>query len=295
MAPPTKRRTGHSKKAQFSAFTGYLVAALGVLIGAGLLALSAWKPESMSSLRAEATDLAMPAGRAGAEVRSDSQGLIQAIAGYFDAGNKNARLKREMEEARVHLAEAKAIETENHRLKALLGLRNEEVKPIAFARLIGSSSASTRRFAYLSAGSSQGVQPGMPVRSPLGLVGRVLEVGDASARVMLLTDTASMVPVRRNTDNIVAFAEGRADGTLRLRLINLGINPLKKGDIFVTSGAGGIFRPGIAVAMVEKVTHDGAMALPLANPAATIHVAIDPVWVPQAAEIAAQPAPGGPQ
>lgn len=295
MAPPINRRTGHSKKAQFSAFTGYLVAALGVLIGAGLLALSTWKPEALSSLRVEATDLTVPAGRAGAEVRSDSQGLIQSIAGYFDAGNKNARLKREMEEARVRLAEARATEAENLRLKALLGLREEAVKPVAFARLIGSSSASTRRFAYLSAGTRQGVQPGMPVRSPLGLVGRVLEVGDASARVMLLTDTASMVPVRRNTDNVVAFAEGRADGTLRLRLINLGINPLKKGDVFVTSGAGGIFRPGIAVAIVEKVTHDGAMALPLANPAATIHVAVDPVWVPQAAEEVVQPAPGGPQ
>ncbi|WP_336977332.1 rod shape-determining protein MreC [Altererythrobacter fulvus] len=295
MAPPTKRRTGHSKKAQFSAFTGYLVAGIGVLVGAGLLLLSTWKQEAMSSLRAEATDVVQPAGRAGAEVRSDSQSLIQAIAGYFDAGNKNARLQREMAEARVRLAEAKAIEAENQRLKALLGLREEEVKPVAYARLIGSSSASTRRFAYLSAGRDSGVRPGMPVRSPMGLVGRVLEAGDGSARVMLLTDTASMVPVRRNTDNIVAFAEGRADGSLRLRLINLGINPLKKGDVFVTSGAGGIFRPGIAVAVVEKVTNDGAVGLPLANPAATIHVAVDPVWEPKSAAVIAQPAPGGPQ
>lgn len=295
MAPPTNRRTGHSKKAQFSAFTGYLMAALGALVGAGLLAFSIWKPNAMASLRAEATDLTVPAGKVGAAARSDSQGVIESVAGYFDAANKNARLKREMEEARVRLAEAKAIEAENTRLKALLGLRENEVKPVAFARLIGSSSASTRRFAYLSAGTDDGVKPGMPIRSPMGLVGRVLEVGDGSARVMLLTDTASMVPVRRNTDNIVAFAEGRADGSLRLRLINLGINPLKKGDVFVTSGAGGIFRPGIAVAVVEKVTHDGALALPLANPAATIHVAVDPVWVPQAADVIAQPAPGGPQ
>jgi rod shape-determining protein MreC len=49
--------------------------------------------------------------------------------------------------------------------------------------------------------------------------------------------------VRRATDNVVAFAEGRADGSLRLRLVNLGINPIKKGDVFVTSGAGRLFRP----------------------------------------------------
>ena len=166
MAPPTNRRTGHSKKAQFSAFTGYLMAALGALVGAGLLAFSIWKPNAMASLRAEATDLTVPAGKVGAAARSDSQGVIESVAGYFDAANKNARLKREMEEARVRLAEAKAIEAENARLKALLGLREEEVKPIAFARLIGSSSASTRRFAYLSAGSDDGVKPGMPIARP---------------------------------------------------------------------------------------------------------------------------------
>ena len=46
-----------------------------------------------------------------------------------------------------------------------------------------------------------------------------------------------MVPVRRATDNVVAFAEGRSDGSLRLRLINLGINPIKQGDVFVTNKA----------------------------------------------------------
>ncbi len=123
------------------------------------------------------------------------------------------------------------------------------------------------------------------------MIGRVLEVGDGSARVLLLTDGASMVPVRRNKDDVVAFAEGRADGSLRLRLINLGINPLKRGDVFVTSGSGGIFRPGIAVAVVERLTRDGAIALPLANPAATIQVAIDPVWEPEADAVIDRPAP----
>jgi rod shape-determining protein MreC len=126
------------------------------------------------------------------------------------------------------------------------------------------------------------VLPEMPVISPMGLVGRVLEAGQGSARVMLLTDSESMVPVRRSTDDVVAFAQGQADGTLRIRLINLGINPLKKGDVFVTSGAGGVFPPNIAVAVVDTVTKDGAVARMLSNPAATDYVAVDPVWKPEA-------------
>ena len=290
MARPADRRRGHSKKAQYSAFTGYLVAALGALAGAVLLGISLWKPGTFGVLREQATDVVAPAGTAGAAGRSGGLSLIDTVAGYFHAGAQNARLREEARIAHVRLAEADALREENRELKALLRLGDESVKPVAFARLVGSTSSSTRRIAYLSAGRKQGVAPGMPVRSPLGLVGRVLEAGDTSARVLLLSDSASMIPVRRAKDQVVAFAEGRADGTLRLRLINLGINPLKPGDVFVTSGAGGIFHPGIAVAVVSRITRDGAIGLVLANPAAAVHVAVDPVWVPDASAALAKPA-----
>jgi rod shape-determining protein MreC len=294
MAPPKFRRSGHSKKAQFSAFTGYLAAATGVLIGAVLLVIALSRPGSFADVRSEAADVVAPAGEAGAATRSGGQSLAESIAGYFRAGSQNAALRREVEEAHARLSEAKALETENRALKALLELGADETRPVAFARLVGSTSSSARRFAFLSAGRDDGVSPGMPVLAPLGLVGRVLEAGDSSARVLLLTDSSSIVPVRRAGDEVAGFAEGRADGTLRIRLNNLGINPLKAGDVFVTSGAGGIYRPGIAVAMVARVTRDGAIARLLANPAAMPYVAVEPMWQPQAAEVVASgPAEGG--
>lgn len=130
----------------------------------------------------------------------------------------------------------------------------------------------------------------MPVRSPRGVVGRVLEVGANSSRVLLLGDSESVIPVRRARDEVVAFAEGRGDGRLRIRLINLGINPLKKGDLFVTSGAGGYYRPGIAVAIVQDVTPDGAVGAVISDPAATDFVSVEPIWQPHAVEAARTPA-----
>jgi rod shape-determining protein MreC len=176
----------------------------------------------------------------------------------------------------------------------VLGLASSEVAPVAIARLIGSTSSSARRFGYISAGRDDGVRTGMPVTSPMGLVGRVLETGSNSARILLLTDSESMVPVRRSTDNVVAFAEGRSDGSLRVRLINLGVNPLKVGDAFVTSGAGGLFRPGIAVAVATEITRDGAIAQLLSNPAATDAVIVEPIWQPAAVEALRSPASAGP-
>ena len=122
---------------------------------------------------------------------------------------------------------------------------------------------------------------GMPVRTPLGLVGRVLEVGYATSRVLLVTDSESLVPVRRASDSIPGFAQGRADGTVQIKLISLGINPLKRGDAFVTSGTGGLFRPGTPIAIVETITRDGAIARLLSDPAASEYVAVEPVWTAQ--------------
>lgn len=288
MAPP---RSGSNKKAQLGLFTGYVVAGLGALLGAALLVISLLRPDTFNGLRTTAADAASPVGEVGAAGRVESRNVFEAIRGYYRAGSRNAALEQEMKIARVRLAEAEALRQENLRLKATLRLISGDTKPVAVGRLIGSTASSARRIGYLSVGRRDGVRPGMPVTSAMGLVGRVLEAGATSSRVLLLTDSESMVPVRRATDNLVAFAEGRSDGSLRLRLINLGINPIKKGDVFVTSGAGGLFRPGIAVALATQLTRDGAIAQLLSNPAATDVVVVEPVWQPEAVRAIADPAP----
>lgn len=289
MAPPSKRRPGFSRRAQYGIFTGYVVAGIGALIGAVLLGLSLWRPANFNGPRMVAADAVAPIGKVSAEVRTDGLGLIESIGGYYRAGSQNAQLKREVELARIRLAEAAAVAQENKRLKALLDLREADVEPVVVSRIIGSTAASTRRFAYLGAGTSRGVTPGMPVRGPRGVVGRVLETGRNSSRILLLTDSQSVLPVRRAQDNVAALAEGRGDGLLRIRLINLGINPLKIGDVFVTSGLGGYYRPGVAVAVVSQLTNDGALARIISDPAATDFVSVDPIWQPDAIRGAAAP------
>lgn len=290
MAPPSNRRTGFSRRAQYTTFFAYLAAVLGAVIGGGLLILSMTDASLFAGARTTATDATAPVARIAAEGRAESRGFFSAIGGYFTSGRENARLRSEVEEARVKLVEAQALAEENRRLKDLLGLARQDAKPVAVAMMIGSTSSSTRRFATISAGSDQGVTIGMPVRSPLGLVGRVLEVGDSTSRVLLITDTESMVPVRRASDGVAAFATGRTDGTLQLRLNDLGINPLKRGDVVVTSGSGGLYRPGTAVAVVDRLLPDGGIARVLSDPGATEYVVVEQIW----SQIAMPAVPGTP-
>ena len=289
MAPTGSRRSGFSRRAQYNLFTGYLIAGAGALIGAILLTLSFFQPQLFGGLRGAAQTGVSPATETAATVRTGSKGFWETVSGYYRAGSKNADLKREMEIARIRLAEAEAVKQENRRLKGLLDLHDKEIEPVAVARLVGSSASSTRRFAYLGAGSNDGVAIGMPVRSSRGVVGRILEVGSDSARVLLLTDTESILPVRRAKDEVVAFAEGRGDGLLRIRLINLGINPLSPGGVFEPSGAGGYYPPGIAVAILTETTDDGGLARIVSDPSATDYVSVEPIYEPDAALGAATP------
>ncbi len=289
MAPPSRRSTS-SRRAQYGLFTGYVLAGIGALVGAVLLGLSLWRPANFNGPRTTAQDIVSPVGESAAAARTQSKSFIDAVSGYLAAGAQNSRLKREMELARIKLTEAQSLRQENRRLKALLGLATDDARPVAIARLIGSTSTSSRRFAYIGVGRNDGVRVGMPVRSPRGVIGRILETGRATSRVLLLTDSQSILPVRSADDRVIAFAEGRGDGLLQIRLINLGINPLKKGDMMMTSGSGGYYRPNLPVAIVTEVTDDGAIARVISDPVATDYVSVEPIYEPKLVEAARQPA-----
>lgn len=266
MAPPRNRRPGFSRRAQYSLFIGYVIAIAGALVGAVLLALSTFNPAAFSALRAGAAEVTAPVSWAVGSVWNGIASIPSAIGSFFSVRSENARLQKQVADDRQQLLRARAIAFENIRLKTLLRLREPSVETIATARVVSSSATSTRRYALLYAGLIQGVHAGMPVRAPDGLVGRVLEAGPDTARVLMLIDSESIVPVRRTRDGAPGFATGRGDGLLDVKPIALGNAEYAPGDVLVTSGSGGIFPPNIPVAKVISRGRDGALAKPYAAP-----------------------------
>ena len=289
MVPPTKRRPGFSRKAQYSLFATYVLAISGAIFAALLLILSIVDPAGFGALRMIGTEITAPAARFFTSVRHTFAGIGSNTSAYLDAASKNAALNKEVQANRRKIIEAKAINLENRRLRQLLDLKQTEEGYIAIGRLISSSASSSRRLATLSIGSNMGVQRGQPVRSPNGLIGRIIETGPTTSRVLLITDANSPVPVMRSTDGVPASGEGLANGMVAVRPVNFGVNPFKLGDIVVTSGNGGLFRPNIPYAIVVKVTADGALARPLSDPATSPYVMVLPVYEAPAAALLATP------
>lgn len=266
MAPPRNRRPGFSRRAQYSLFIGYVIAVAGVIVAAMLLVISKVDPVAFSALRAGTAEVTAPVSWGIGSVTRAIGSIPSGIASYFGVHAENERLKKRIADTDAALMRARALAVENIRLKRLLAAREPPIVPVYTARLVSSTPSSTRRFAMLYAGLVQGVHAGMPVEGPDGLVGRVLEAGPDTARILLLIDPESVIPVKRAKDGAAGFAAGRGDGLLDVRPIAVGSVEFKAGDILMTSGVGGVYPPGIPVAKVVKQQRDAGLALPLSQP-----------------------------
>lgn len=279
MAPP---RPGWSRRAQYGLFFSFLAVIAGLIVGLIMLALSFAAPQTYKSVRGVALDLTAPISSALGEVTATAQGLFTGAGDYWDAAHQNAKLKRDRKAMLNRMVEAKAIAQENRQLKAALQLRERSRAAVAAGRIVGSSLSSPRRFAILSAGAGDGVEIGMPVRAPEGLVGRVIDAGQLASRVLLISDRANIVPARLLRDGLAVISQGRGDGTLDIRPLEVGRNPFKRGDIVVTSGTGGLYPPLVPLARVVALNDDGAIAVPLADPSKISFAIVETPFEPAA-------------
>jgi rod shape-determining protein MreC len=278
-------RPGWSRRAQYGLFFSFLAVIAGILVGAILLALSLVAPKTFNTVRGAALDVTGPVAGALHEVTATVSGVFTGAGNYWDAVNQNAKLKSERQAMLRRMIEAKAIFSENRQLKATLQLREHEHDAIAAGRIVGSSFNSPRRFAILSAGASDGIRIGMPVRSPDGLVGRIIDAGALASRVLLVSDRANIVPARLLRSGIPVISQGRGDGTIDVRPLEVGRNPFKRGDVIITSGTGGLYPPLVPIARVVKLDDDGAVAIPLADPATTSFAIVEPPFEPAAVAV----------
>ena len=254
-----------------------------------LLAVTArFDPAGHAAIQGAFSDLTAPiAGAARSGVGVVVAGY-DGVAAYIDAGSKNRALEAEVRADRTRLIEAQALERENHRLKRLVRLIEGRTDVIVTARLIASTGASSRRYATIYAGSLQSVSSGQPVRSSEGLIGRIVSAGRISSRVLLITDGGNVVPVRRVSDGMPALATGRGDGGLDIRALEVGSNPFKPGDLFVTSGAGGVYRPDIPVAIAKLSNREVTVGRPFADPNRLDFAIVEPAYVAVEAPPAAE-------
>lgn len=187
-----------------------------------------------------------------------------SIAAMTNAIHDLARLRAE----NVQLAEdnarlqhwqtvARELDNENRVLRAQLNFMPDPDAAFVTARVIGDTGGAFVHSMLLNVGSRDGVRKGQAVISGENLVGRIAEVGERSARILLLTDINSHIPVVVESSRAKAILTGDNSDRARLNYLSLNSNATP-GSRIVTSGHGGAFPPGIPVGVIAA-TQDGVM------------------------------------
>lgn len=193
---------------------------------------------------------------------------VDGIRGYFFAVSENRRLKEELREARQWQVAALALRDTNDRYKALLGLKTDPPIPMVAARTVSEARGPFSNTRLANAGTEKGIQPGNPVMSENGVVGRIIGVTNGASRILLLTDIASRTPVMIDRTNARAILAGDGGPNPRLEYLR-GQDPVKQGDRIVTSGDGGVLPRGLPVGVAVKGL-DGRWRAVLASDAAPV-------------------------
>ena len=162
----------------------------------------------------------------------------------------NERLREENENLRRWHAVALALDAENAKLKANLNWVPDPAPRYLTARVVADAGGVYARAVLLSLGPNHGVTKGQVALDEHGLVGRVTEVGARSARVLLLTDMNSRIPVTLENSRARAILMGNNSARPRLMYWPEGTMPVE-GERIVTSAEAGAFPAGLPVGTVH--------------------------------------------
>jgi rod shape-determining protein MreC len=175
---------------------------------------------------------------------------VAGVVGLFEVNTENVRLREENERLRRWQSVALALDAENQRLKANLRWIPDPAPSYVTARVVADAGGVYAKAVLLSVGPNHGIRKGEIALDERGLVGRVTEVGARTARVLLITDMNSRIPVILENSRAHAILIG-TNGT-RPRLIYWPEGSLpQEGERVVTSTEAGAFPANLPVGVVH--------------------------------------------
>ncbi len=203
-------------------------------------------------LRISLSDVAAPTLDALSRPIAAASNLLNHAYGLINLYQENARLEEENGRLLHWQQAALNLATENAQLRGLLKLVPESAVSYVTARVIANSGGAYVRNLMVNAGSDIGVARGQAAITGAGLVGRIVEVGTRTARILLVTDLNSRVPVIVERSRQRAILSGDNSERPLLQYLDPA-GAVKIGDRIITSGEGGVFPPNLPVGVVATI------------------------------------------
>lgn len=186
---------------------------------------------------------------------------------------ENIRLQKENSKLQAWYETALKLQAENKALHELLNVKADPGLSFVTARVVSDPGGAFVKSVLLPVGTSDRIGKGNAVMSGQGLIGRVTEAGRHSARVLLVNDLNSRIPVMIQNTRTKAILAGKNKDLLKLERLPLD-SGLAVGQRIVTSGDGGQLPPDIPIGTIVGVGKAGVFVRPLADLEALTHVQV---------------------
>ena len=228
--------------------TGYVFLLIVSFI---LLVTSFVMPSSLSSVRTSTVDIFSPViSSIGKPFQSLSEN-ISSVSGVASLRAENANLKADNTRLKEWYQTALMLQAENQSLQKLLNVKIQTHQNYITTRVLSDNNANFVKTILVSSGASEGIKKNQAVLSGEGIIGRIIEAGKKSARVLLLTDVNSRLPVMIEGTNQKAILKGTNSKLPVLIHIPDSMSNIDNGRV-VTSGDGGVFPASLPVGRVVK-------------------------------------------
>ncbi len=215
----------------------------------------------VEGMRNRVTDAFAPILDAISRPAATAARFVESVHEVINLRGENERLRSENATLLRWQQAAQRLDAENRSLRSLLNYKPELASSYITARVVADPGGAFVRTVVVTAGYRDGVRPGQAAVAGQGLMGRVVQVGEWSSRVLLVTDLNSRIPVVVEPSRQRAVMAGDNSGQPKLLYIP-GDTSLAVGDRVVTSGNGSMFPPGLPVGLVASVSDNAIRIQP---------------------------------
>lgn len=224
---------------------------IGLLATLMLLIFIVWRIDSprVEQFRMAVIDRVVPSFDWAMRPVARGVALAENFRSYARIIEQNQELRRELQQMRAWREAALQLEQRNAQLLDLNQVRLDPQLTHVTGVVMADSGSPFRKSVLLNVGARDGVRDGWAVMDGLGLAGRIAGVGQRTSRVVLLTDTASAVPVVIQPSGQRAMLIGDNSAFPILEFIE-SPDDLRPGDRVISSDDGGVFPAGILVGEV---------------------------------------------
>lgn len=186
---------------------------------------------------------------------------LKPVTGLFSIGSddssENEQLRNKVSQLEAEVSKREEASRLNDALRSQLNFAQQSGFKLTGANIISQDPTNYKQFMTIDRGSSSGIQKGQVVVSQGYLVGKITETTTNTAKVYLITDFNSAVPVLDQETRATGLVHGDRGFGLKLEMVPQ-TDTLKEGNTIITSGFGGEYPKGLVIGTVGTVNQRAA-------------------------------------